>query len=199
MSYYANRQEAVAAIIAVARRLDQKQLVTALTGNISCRLDNDYFLITPSGICKATLGSNDILLLDYDGDCCNHEPAAQHSPSSETRMHLALYHANTDIRAIVHAHPPYATALACSGRELNWQMLEEGRKLLGTLPLLPYLEAGSENLAQAVVQASLQAPALLLTGHGAVSWGETLELALARMEALEHTACVMLYQHLWQS
>jgi len=202
-------------IIVTGQRLRAGGLVCAASGNISCRIDGDSLLITASGVDKGNLTQADILFLDFQGRIVTCSPPAQiknkHSlkthnsklktglrsrppaPSSETPLHVALYQACPRIQAIIHAHPPYATALATAARELDWQMLEEARLFLGPVPLLPPLPAGSVELANAAARAAAGANALLLAGHGAVSWGETLDQAMFRMEILEHTARVMLY------
>jgi len=191
-----NKTQAITDIIAVGRRLRADGLICALSGNISCRLDDGSLLITASGVDKGNLEEADILPLDHQGRLVN--ISAESRPSSETPLHVALYQTCPQIKAIVHAHPPYATALACSELELDWRMLEEARLFLGAAPLIPPLNAGSAELALAAARAAAEANALLLAGHGAVSWGETLQQAAFRMEILEHTARVMLYKKLFQ-
>ncbi|MCL1906174.1 MAG: class II aldolase/adducin family protein [Clostridiales bacterium] len=182
-------------IIAAGQRLAAGGLIRAYSGNISCRVDGPAILITASGVFKGGLGEQDILLLDNTGRI--RQGAAGRMPSSETFMHLAIYNSCPHVQAIVHAHPPYATALASLGRELEHALLEESALLLGPVPLLPRFSAGSKELAQAAAEKAACANALLLAGHGAVSWGESMEQALARMEILEHTAQVMLLRGLF--
>ena len=183
-------QQAVEEIIAAGRRLAARGLITAHSGNISCRLAGREILITAAGLYKGGLTGQDLLRVDQDGQTV--EAAAGRRPSSETALHLALYQEYPHIAAIVHAHPPYATALGCSGRAPDWQMLEEGALFLGPVALLPRLPAGSKELVQAAVAAAPGRNALLLADHGAFSWGESIEQALCRMEILEHIAQVTL-------
>ncbi len=202
MTYpYTTQIAAAEAIIATGKRLDDKKLITAISGNISCRLAENSILITASGICKANLELNDVLRIDNQGERFSAnlmEKIDNRKPSIETFLHLALYNLDASIYAIVHAHPPFATALANSGRSIDHNLLEEAQKLLGEVPLIPHYAAGTSELAFAVARAKGEAFAMLLAGHGAITWGNSLELAIARMEALEHTAEVMLYQHLWE-
>ena len=183
---------AVEEIIVAGRGLAEKGLVCAYSGNISRRLDESAILITASGVFMGDLREQDVLKVDNLGRLL--DEAAGRRPSSETPLHLALYQSYPRIAAIAHAHPPYATALAGAGRQLDWQMLEEARLFLGPTPLLPRLPAGSQELAAAAAAAAAGANALLLAGHGAVTWGESIKQALCRLEILEHTAKVMLLQ-----
>jgi L-fuculose-phosphate aldolase len=191
-----NLQQQKAELIAAAKTLYNKNLVAAHAGNLSVRLPDDNILITAANRSKGRLQPTDILLLDPAGNLL--EAESNNKPTSELALHLALYQTNPQIKAIVHAHPPYATALACSNLPFNWQLLEEARLLLGPVPTIPYYTAGSAYLAQAVATAAAGNSALLLANHGVVCWGEALEQALFRMEALEHTAQVMAYRPLFR-
>lgn len=171
-------------IIEIGRRLWQRGMVAANDGNISCRVAGGY-LITGSGVSKGFLGEQDILFLDQQGLAVSDGPI---KPSSETAMHLAIYHSRPHTGAIVHAHPPYATAFALAGADLNRAGLEELRIQLGEVGLIPYAPAGSEQLAQQVAAAMVQRRAGLLERHGAVTAGADLQQALYRMEALEQAA-----------
>ena len=191
-----NLQHQKAELITAAKALYAKNMVAAHAGNLSLRLPDGKILITAANRSKGSLQPSGILLVDAEGKLLESESDSK--PTSELALHLALYQTNPQIKAIVHAHPPYATALACSGLAFNWQLLEEARLLLGSVPTIPYYAAGSLELAQAVANAATGHFALLLANHGAVCWGENLEQALFRMEALEHTARVMAYMRLFK-
>ena len=185
---------AIAEIIAAGRRLAGRGLISAHSGNISCKVGPQAVLITAAGLDKGALTEQDILCIDRQGRPL--KTAAGRRPSSESGLHLALYEAYPHIAAIVHAHPPYATALGLTGRPWDWQLLEEAALLLGPVAQVQRRPAGSAELAAAAVAAAAGVNALLLAGHGAVSWGESIEQALRRMEILEHTAQVMLLSRL---
>lgn len=184
-------------IITAGKRLAALGLVCGHSGNISRRLADGTVLITASGLRKGEMAEADILHIDAEGNLLAAAPAGRR-PSTETGLHLALFAVCPQITAIVHAHPPYATALATVGQALDWQLLEESRLFLGPVPRLPQLAAGSAELATAAAREAKEAGALLLAGHGAIAWGETLEQAVCRMEILEHTARVMLYTQIFQ-
>ena len=183
-------------IIAAGQRLAAQGLTHSQAGNISCRIETGNILITASGINKGKLSSRDVLLVDDEGHM--YQGSVANRPSSETALHVALYRKYAHIAAIVHAHPPYATALSCTDRELDWRLLEETVIFLGPVPLLPRFKAGSLELAQATAQAAAGVNALLLAGHGVISWGENIEQALSRMEIIEHTAQVMMLRTMFE-
>jgi L-fuculose-phosphate aldolase len=175
------------AIVEVCGRLHAEGLITATEGNVSCR-DGDTILITGGGLRKGELTSSAIVRCELDGRALEGDL----KPSSELPLHLGVYAARPDVGAIVHAHPPYATAFAVAGIPLDQPILAEAVLLLGPVPVVPYEAPSTEALAHAVAEAALRADALLLANHGAVTLGDTLARALERMETLEHLARVSL-------
>ena len=174
-------------IIEVGRRLWQRGMVAANDGNISCRVAGGY-LITASGVSKGFLDDNDILFLDENGHPVSDGPL---HPSSETAMHLSIYEARPHTGAIIHAHPPYATAFALSGVDINQARLEELRIQLGEVALIPYAPAGTRELAAAASQGMADKRAGLLLHHGAIAAGNGLSEAFYRIEALEQAAKIV--------
>ena len=123
-----------------------------------------------------------------------HVPAAgpRRRPSSETPMHLAIYRARADVRAVVHTHAPAATAFAMTGARLDEPLLPEMVVHLGPVALVPYARAGTEKLPQAMVPYLADHDVFLLANHGAVTVGRTLEEAYFQMERLELFARIRL-------
>jgi len=121
-------------------------------------------------------------------------PAAspRRRPSSETPMHLAIYRARADVRAVVHTHAPAATAFAMTGARLDEPLLPEVVVHLGPVALVPYARAGTEKLPQAMVPYLAGHDVFLLANHGAVTVGRTLEEAYFQMERLELFARIRL-------
>lgn len=166
------------------RRLWQNGLVAHTDGNISARLDNEWILITPSGVNKGALKPHQILkvhlregIVDGNG-----------KPSVETPLHLEIYRTRPDVNAVVHAHPPYATAFASAGIALTEPVFPEMIVRFGEIPLVPYATPGTERLAELVAEALVDHDAALLQNHGAITVGRTIEEACGLMEALEWTA-----------
>ncbi|MCS7265090.1 MAG: class II aldolase/adducin family protein [Armatimonadetes bacterium] len=173
-------------IVKVGKRLKQEGLVAHTDGNISVRLDANWILITPSGVNKGELKPNQILKVNLsDG-----EAEGLGKPSVETPFHLAIYKSREDVNAVVHAHPPYATAFAAAGISLKEPIFPEMVVRFGEIPLVPYATPGTERLAELVGESIRDHEALLLQNHGAITVGQNLEEACGLMEALEWTAKV---------
>ena len=169
-------------IVKVARRLDQKGILTSTDGNLSARLDDGGTLITPSGSCKGDLEAEQIVRLFRDG-------SPRHGrPSSEIALHRMIYARRPDVRAIVHAHPPYATAYAVAGIPLDQPILSEAILTLGRVPVATYAMPTAEELARSVEPLVAGHDAVLLRFHGAVCFAKDIEQAGYLMETLEHVA-----------
>lgn len=169
-------------IVRVARRLDQKGILTSTDGNISALLDDGGTLITPSGSCKGDLEPEQLVRLYRDGS-----PRAGR-PSSELALHRMIYAKRPDVRAIIHAHPPYATAYAVAGIALDQPILSEAILTLGKVPVASYAMPTAEELARSVEQLVTHHDAVLLRFHGAVCFAKDIEQAGYLMETLEHVA-----------
>jgi L-fuculose-phosphate aldolase len=169
-------------IVRVARRLDQKGILTSTDGNLSARLDDGGTLITPSGSCKGELEPEQIVRLFRDGS------ARAGRPSSEIALHRMIYDRRPDVRAIIHAHPPYATAYAVAGIPLDQPILSEAILTLGRVPVASYALPTAEELARSVEPLVASHDAVLLRFHGAVCFSRDIEQAGYLMETLEHVA-----------
>jgi L-fuculose-phosphate aldolase len=180
-----------AEIIEVGRRLHEKGLITAAEGNVSVRTGTGL-LVTAAGVSKGFLTPELVLETDPEGGAHPGGPRV----SSEIAMHVAIYRRRPDVQAIVHAHPPAATAFAVAHMPLDQPLLAECVLLLGRVPLVPYAPPSTGDLAERVGAAFFEASAVLLANHGAVAVGETLSRAHQRMETLEHLARVTLLTRL---
>jgi L-fuculose-phosphate aldolase len=174
------------AVVEVGRRLYARGLVSGHEGNVSVR-DEGRLLITPGGCCKGFLTPSQLVLTDLDGRA---QDGAR--PSSEILMHAAVYRARPDVAAVVHAHPPVATAFAVAGVALDRPLLAEAVVTLGPVPVVPFVTPASAALAEEVARAVSSAQALLLANHGALCVGETPWRAWERMETLEQLARIAL-------
>jgi L-fuculose-phosphate aldolase len=105
---------------------------------------------------------------------------------------LRVYRRLADCGAVVHAHPPMATAYAVAGEALPADVLPELILYLGSVPLVPYATTGTPALGDAVEPFLDRHVAVLLANHGAVVWGPDLTTAQIRMESLEHSARILL-------
>jgi len=158
-------------------------LVRGSSGNVSLRI-GERILITASAIPYKDLTARQVIEIDYKGE----RYSGSGSPSSEWRMHTAIYRARKDIQAIVHTHSPFATAAAISLTELSMEN-DEGKLLFGdTIPVARHKPAGSWELADAAVDALSDGKAVLLACHGVVAVGSRLEEALALAQKIEEMA-----------
>lgn len=173
-------------VAAVACELVTTRLVVNTSGNVSVRI-GDCIAITPSAREYRSLEPADICLVDMSGDIID----ARWLPSSELALHLALYNANSECQAIVHTHSVHATAVSMLVDALpaiHYQMADLG----GAVPVAPYATFGSPELADAVIRTIPNHTAVLMQNHGSISFGPTLQKALARTVLLEWCAEVWL-------
>ncbi len=166
---------------AIGRRMVERGLVAAFEGNISARLGPDRVLCTPNLVCKGSLQPEDLASVDMTGK----QVAGQKPCTSELLLHLAIYRRRPDVAAIVHAHPPHATAFAMAHEPIPGCLTAEAEVFLGEVPLAPYVTPGTQAVGDAVAPYAEHANAVLLANHGTVSFGKTLEEALFRTEILE--------------
>ncbi|MFH1036174.1 MAG: class II aldolase/adducin family protein [Pseudomonadota bacterium] len=171
-----------------ARLAARRGHMAATDGNLSCRLGDDRLLITPSGSAKAWLKASDLLEVDLEGRLL----AGDGRPSAEMGLHLAAYQAQPAARAVIHAHPPVATALTLAGAELMVEALPELLISLREVPTVPYATPGSAELVRAAEPYLAGHCALLLARHGTLTLGPDLASAWALCEKLEHAANMQL-------
>ena len=181
-----NEKEARNEIIRVIRIVAAQGLIRSSDGNISIRLDDDYFLVTPSGLYKAALKAADLIIVDWQNKVVKGRPGLQ--PTSEMLMHLEAHRQRKDIRAVLHAHPPYATALTIAGKAFPLDIIPEVPIALGAVLVAKYATPGTLALAASIRKPIMQSNAILLSHHGSLTVGRTLEEALIALERVEHTA-----------
>ena len=175
-------------IVRVCRRMYDRGLIAGSDGNVSVRISYDHVLVTPRGFSKASVEEHDIVLVTLDGK----RIGGRHEPSSEVAMHLAVYRAREDVNAVVHAHPPVATAFAVAGLHLPGDVIPELAVMLGEVPVVPYAMPGTEEMPIAMGPFLPNYDAFLLANHGATTIGYNLAEAYHRMESLEHNANILL-------
>ncbi len=173
------------AVIATAREFHRQGWVANHDGNITAKLSANQFLATPTATSKVDVDEQNLIEVDANGK----KIAGTARGFSELAVHMALYRARPDIGSVVHAHPPYATALACSGNQvLDRPFVAEAVVSIGDrIPLLPFVIPGP-GLASQIAEASHGVDAVLCANHGVFAWGRDLELAHRRLELVEHLA-----------
>jgi len=152
-------------------------------------------LVTPAGMSKVDVGANDLVELRLGEVVSSRAPrgAMRSGPraSSEVLMHLRIYERRPDVNAVVHAHPPTATAFAVAGESFMDCVLPEVIFQVGQVPLLRYATPGTTALADSFEPYLATHDAFLLANHGATTVGRSLLLAHQRMESLEHAARII--------
>ncbi|MCL1834885.1 MAG: class II aldolase/adducin family protein [Oscillospiraceae bacterium] len=176
-------------IVEAGRRMYIRGFIAGNDGNISARISQEEIIVTPSGVSKGFLDESALIKLDLGGNVVSGEA----KPSSEVKMHLAIYKANPAISSVCHAHPPVSAAFAAAGVALDKAYLQETVMLLGVVPVAKYAQPGSEELAAGAASLCRDYHAALLEQHGAVTWGDSVMQALYRMESVEYTATVAMY------
>ncbi len=176
-------------ICRVGQLLYDKGYVVANDGNISVRLADDRIVITPTGVSKGAMQPDDLIVIDAVGNVV----AGASKPSSEAKMHLAVYRQRPDVAAVVHAHPPRATAFAAARQPLNKPIIGEFIVTVGDVPVAPYALTGTQQVVAAIEPYLAKHNALLLANHGLVTWGKDLTQAFFRHESVEHYAKILLY------
>jgi L-fuculose-phosphate aldolase len=174
-------------IAAIGRRLYALGFVPATDGNISVRLPGGLILITPSGVPKGALAPEDVSKIAPDGRLISGK-----KPSSEYLLHLCVYKQRSDVMAVVHAHPPLATGLACAGAALETPLTSEMVIALGKVPLAEYATPGTTEVSDSIVGLVKDHDAIMLSNHGVVTCGRDLETAFQRMETVEQAAKITL-------
>ncbi|THF56172.1 class II aldolase/adducin family protein [Pseudothauera rhizosphaerae] len=178
------------ALLATVRVLGAERLSVGTTGNASLRLGTDgSYLITPTGLPAEACTAADMVVMAPDGT-----PQGVRAPSSEWRLHHDIYAARPEAGAIVHAHPPFATALACRRTEIppfHYMIARFGGP---TVRCAGYATFGTQALSDLALAALRDRRACLLANHGMVVFGR--DSAHALMLAIEFE---MLCEQYWRA
>jgi len=164
----------------------QKGYADGNGGNISVKIDNDKFFVTPSLFSKKGLKPEDIVTVDSDG--CELDKGNR--ASSEFSTHLAVYRKNPDIKAVIHAHPPYICSFACTDNFPVEPLTPEAYLWAGEIAVIPYLLPGSALLAEYIENLSSKGEVLILKNHGVITSGKSLRDAWFRCEVVEHQSFI---------
>ena len=176
-----------AQVAQVARRMHARGWVANHDGNVSARAGRDRFLITPTATSKAEVDEASLVVVDGGGA----RVEGLRKPPGETALHLAAYRARPDASAVLHAHPPYATAFGAARAPLEPVCLPEAVVSLGQVPLAPFALPGSPQAIEAVARCASEADAMLLPGNGVLTLGPDPSVCFLRMELVEHLAQIL--------
>lgn len=165
-------------------RLYKTRLTTTSGGNVSCRIDNELFCISPSSLDKSKLSPELIPIVSIDG-----ENLTPHLPLSiESEMHRLILAENPEINAVVHAHPVYSTLFACAKEPMDTSIMTESWFLLGRPVMSEYHKMGTPELARSVADCAKKSRIVLLKNHGVLATGNDMLSAFDAIEVLENAA-----------
>lgn len=179
--------EAKEKLIQIGQKLYQKGFIVASEGNISIRLNDEKILATVKGVEKGNLTEKDLVTIDPSGKPLE----LNKKPSSEIKMHLKAYQQRPDVKAIVHAHPPYAISLTLAGIKLDKPYLPESVILLGSVPTIPYARPSTNQVAESIQPFVEKTDVMILERHGSLTLGKSLDEAYHKLDILEHTAKIV--------
>ena len=168
-------------IVRAGRKLWERQYVDGNGGNISVRLSPHYVLCTPTLCSKADLQVEDLSLVDLD----NYQICGDRPQTSELLLHLEIYKAVPEANAVIHCHPPYATAHAIAGVIPQGNLLPEQEVFVGPVALAPYETPGTHAFAQTVLPYIKNHNTILLANHGIVCWADTVTHAEWYVEVVD--------------
>jgi len=161
-------------------------------GNASAKSSPQRYLCTPGATHKSVIRPQDLLVTDAAGK----QLSGRGKTFSEYALHLAVYRSRKDVRAVIHAHPPFATALGASGRELVTFLPEAVVSLGAKVPLVPLAAPGAAAV-KALEPFLAVHDAVLIAGNGVFAWGDDVEQALLRLELVEHLATIATQAQVW--
>lgn len=175
----------------VGHRLWERGLVGATEGNISLRLGPGRILCTPTGLSKGHMKPDELLVIDANG-----KPVGAGTPSTEIKLHVRILQRRPDCMAVVHAHPPIATAFSLAGVEIPDNLLPESIYVLGPVATVPFCMPGTDEVPDGLEPVIHDHKTFILSHHGAATMGKDLWDAYNRMETLERVAKVILVARL---
>lgn len=173
-------------ICEVGKKLWLKGFVAANDGNISVKVGENEFYCTPTGVSKGDLTPDMIIKVDKDGNKLEGEL----NPSSEIKMHMRVYRDRPDVCAVVHAHPPIATAFTVANIKLDQYILPEAVLTLAAVPTCVYGTPSTMEIPDSLNPYLQKHDAFLLENHGALTVGCDLKKAFFLMEEVEFNAVI---------
>lgn len=174
-------QEIKEEICDIGQRLYHRGFAAANDGNISFRIDEDCIVCTPTGISKGFMKPDDLCLVNMEGV----QTAGYRKMTSEIRQHITIMKHRSDVRSVVHCHPPHATAFGMVRQPIPNDLMPEAEINLGIVPIAPYTIPGGQDFADAVLPFVDQSDIIIQANHGTVSYGATVEQAYFLVETLD--------------
>ena len=172
----------------IGRRIWLKGFCAGNEGNHSYRLSENRILCTPTGISKGNLKPDDLCVVDLEGK----QVSGTRKRTSEILLHLSIYKARPDVRAVIHSHPPHATAFAVAGLDLPTCIHPEAEVFLGTVKTAKYVTPGDTRLGESILPYVKDSNTILLQSHGVVCFHPDLEQAYYQLEIVDAYARILI-------
>jgi len=172
----------------IGRRIWLKGFCAGNEGNHSYRISENRILCTPTGISKGNLKPEDLCIVDMEGK----QVAGSRKRTSEIRLHLAIYRLRPDVKAVIHSHPPHATAFAVAGVDLPTCIHPEAEIFLGPVKTAKYVTPGDNRLGESIAPFVKDSNTILLGNHGVVCYDPDLEQAYYKLEIVDAYARILL-------
>ncbi|MFW5682913.1 MAG: class II aldolase/adducin family protein [Phycisphaeraceae bacterium] len=179
----------------IGKRIWQKSFCAGNEGNHSVKVADNRYLCTPTGISKGFLEPEDVIVCDAEGQQI--EPNARgRKPTSEIKVHLAIYKVRSDVGAVIHSHPPHATAFAIAGIPLPEAVHPEAEVFLGKVRTAQFAMPSTHDLPQSLLPLiGPETNSLLMGNHGSVSFSTDIIDAYYKLEILDAYCRVLLLVH----
>ena len=188
MKKYISDQEAKRLIVECGKRMYTRGYVVTNDGNITVKVGDNAIWATPTGVSKGYMTEDMMTKMDLDGNILE----GTYKPSSEIKMHLRVYQENETVMSVVHAHPIAATTFSIAGIPLDSPILVEAMLQIGAVPVAKYALPGTTDVPDSIAPFCRSNNAVLLSNHGVLTWGNTLDQAFNRLEVLENYAKIYL-------
>ena len=176
--------------------LYQKGLTAGYDGNLSLKINNEMILVTPTHSHKGLIEENDFIEMDLNGNIIsNGRTMPSCVPTTDLTIHLEAYKKRSDIKALIHAHPPTVVSLTTGGIEINQPVIPGVILTLGEIATVSYLGQDRKIECDLTTQYLDNHDAIVLDRHGAVTVGKDIYDALYKMEFLEYVAKIIYQSH----
>lgn len=172
----------------IGRRIWLKGFCAGNEGNHSYRISENRILCTPTGISKGWLKPEDICTVDLEGN----QVSGKRKRTSEILLHLAIYKARPDVKAVVHSHPPHATAFCVAGVDLPTCIHPEAEVFLGAVRTARYVTPGDKRLGESILPYVKDSNTILLQNHGTVTFAADLDDAYYKLEIVDAYARILI-------
>lgn len=168
-------------LIDCALQMKAEQLIKGNGGNVSLRVDEDRFLVTPSAMDYETMEPSDVVVVDAAGNVVE----GTRRPTSDITAVLYVFNHRSDINAVIHTHQPYATALSLVADELPADFVTVIDELNAAVKVAPFTRSSDEGMGVQTVEYAGDSLAVILKHHGVIAFGKSVREALSVSVNLE--------------